>query len=75
MNESLKSGTFPQVLKAARVVPIYKSGKKSIREIYRPISILSVLSKIFERVVHERLYNLMDKKRYYTQDNLDSGQN
>ena len=56
VNESLKSGTFPQVLKAARVVPIYKSRKKSIRENYRPISVLSVLSKIFERVVHERLY-------------------
>ena len=63
MNESLKSGTFPQVLKAARVVPIYKAGKKSIRENYRPISVLSVLSKIFERVVHERLYNFMDKNK------------
>ena len=63
VNESLKSGTFPQVLKAARVVPIYKSGKKSIRENYRPISVLSVLSKIFERVVHERLYNFMDKNK------------
>ena len=63
VNESLKSGTFPQVLKAARVVPIFKSGKKSIRENYRPISVLSVLSKIFERVVHERLYNFMDKNK------------
>ena len=63
VNESLKSGTFPQVLKAARVVPIYISGKKSIRENYRPISVLSVLSKIFERVVHERLYNFMDKNK------------
>ena len=63
VNESLKSGTFPQVLKAARVVPIYKSDKKSIRENYRPISVLSVLSKIFERVVHERLYNFMDKNK------------
>ena len=63
VNESLKSGTFPQVLKAARVVPIYKCGKKSIRENYRPVSVLSVLSKIFERVVHERLYNFMDKNK------------
>ena len=63
LNESLKSGTFPHVLKAARVVPIYKSGKKSIRENYRPISVLLVLSKIFERVVHERLYNFMDKNK------------
>ena len=63
VNESLKCGTFPQVLKAARVVPIYKSGKKSIRENYRPISVLSVLSKIFERVVHKRLYNFVDKSQ------------
>ena len=49
LNESLKIGTFPRVLKTMRVVPIYKFGKKSRRENGRTISVLSVLGKKFER--------------------------
>mgnify|MGYP000940316211 CR=1 FL=1 len=59
VNESLSSGVFPKILKAAKVIPIFKSGKKSSCENYRPISVLSVLSKVFERVVFERLYKFM----------------
>ena len=59
INESLSSGVFPKLLKTAKVVPIFKSGKKSNCEKYRPISILSVLSKVFERVVFERLYKFV----------------
>ena len=56
VNEWLETTTFPQALKAARVVPLYKSGKKSIRQNYRPIYVLSVLGKKLERVVHGRSY-------------------
>ena len=56
---SLPSEVFSKYLKTAKVVPIFKSGKKSNCENYRPISILSVLSKVFERVVFERLYKFM----------------
>ena len=59
VNESLLSGVFPKIWKTAKVVPIFKSGKKSNCENYRPISISSVLSKVFERVVFERLYKFM----------------
>ena len=59
VNESLSSGVFPKILKTAKVVPIFISGKKSSCKNYRPISILSVLSKVFERIVFERLYKFM----------------
>ena len=59
INESLSSGVLPKILKAAKVVPIFKSGKKSNCENYGPISISSVLSKVFERVVFQRLYKFM----------------
>ena len=49
INETLSSGVFPKTLKTAKVIPIFKSGKKSNCENYRPISIFSVLSKVFER--------------------------
>ena len=59
VNESLSSGVFPKILKTAKVVPIFISGKKSSCKNYRPISTLSVLSKVFERIVFERLYKFM----------------
>ena len=48
---SLTQGVFPQQLKIARVVPIFKSGDANELGNYRPISILSVFSKILERIM------------------------
>ena len=60
INQSLQSGIFPDKLKIAKVVPIFKAGKDNIDSYvhnYRPISLLSCFSKIFERVVYNQLYN------------------
>ena len=50
---------FPEDLKAAKVVPNSTSGEKSNCENYTPISVLSVVSKIFEWVVFEKLFKFM----------------
>ena len=60
-NKSISAGCFPQSLKSARVVPVYKSGPKSNVNNYRPISILPIFSKIFEKIVHFQLYNYLEK--------------
>ena len=52
INESLTSGVFPSELKLARAVPIFKSGDPSLLTNYRPISVLSFFSKIFEKIVY-----------------------
>ena len=57
---SLLSGTYPANLKTARVVPIYKKGDHALFENYRPISILSWLSKVIERLVFNRLIDFFD---------------
>ena len=60
INQSLQSGIFPDKLKIAKVVPIFKAGKYNIDSYvhnYRPISLMSCFSKIFERVVYNQLYN------------------
>jgi len=59
-NLSLQNGLFPTKLKTSRTVPIFKSGDNSLCENYRPIALLSSLSKILEKMVSVRLVNHLD---------------
>lgn len=52
-------GYFPEVWKTANIVPIHKKGTKLLIDNYRPISILNVLSKVMERIVHNNIYPLI----------------
>lgn len=61
VNWSLSTGIFPNVLKTAKVVPLYKKGIQSCVENYRPISMLSTISKILERVVFNRMKLFLNK--------------
>ena len=54
-NSSIIDGCFPNCLKLARVVPIFKAGCRSEVSDYRPISTLPVMSKIFEKLMYRRL--------------------
>ena len=60
INNSFREGKFPDLLKIASVCPIYKKGDRNKCENYRPISLLSNLSKLFERAMHTRLYSFLD---------------
>ncbi|XP_055604337.1 uncharacterized protein LOC129752587 [Uranotaenia lowii] len=55
-NRSLRERTFPNAWRIAAITPIYKSGNAHCVENYRPISILCAISKIFEVLMHERMY-------------------
>ena len=60
INNSIKEGVFPSELNLARVVPLLKSGDSSQITNYRPISILSFFSKIFERIMYNHIVDFMD---------------
>lgn len=61
-NKVYDSGEIPSEWKMANVVPIHKKGDKSNVENYRPISLTSLLMKVFEKLVRERLYRVcLDK--------------
>ena len=62
VNTSLESGEFPNSLKTARVTPIFKSGNHNDLSNYRPISVLPLLSKIYEKVVYRQIYEFLERK-------------
>jgi hypothetical protein len=57
---SFNDGIVPSQLKIAKVIPIFKSGDKRLVENYRPISLLNVFSKVFEKIVHNRLTSFLN---------------
>ena len=68
INLSLQSGIYPDRLKTAKVVPIYKTvvpiyktDDPELFKNYRPISILSNFSKVFERVMYNRLIEFIER--------------
>ena len=68
INQFLNPGIFSDKLRIAKVTPIFKKGDKQIITNYKPISVLPVISKIFETVIHEQL------SEYFVTNNLFSPQ-
>ena len=60
-NLSLTQGVFPDQMKVAKVVPLFKSGRRDIVSNYRPVSILPQFSKILEKVFHRRLESFIER--------------
>ena len=61
INLSISSGIVPDLMKIARVVPLFKSGDHRLFQNYRPISILPIFSKLLERVVYKRILDYIYK--------------
>ena len=55
-NNSISSGQVPQKWKLSRVTPLFKEGSRDDVNNYRPISVIPVVMKIFERLIHNQLY-------------------
>jgi len=60
INESISLGQFPNCLKTANVIPIHKKGSTSDLNNYRPISLLPVISKVFEKVINNQLNSVVE---------------
>ena len=57
-NQSISTGIFPSDWKIARVTPIFKTGAKHDMENYRPISVISIVSKIMEKLIYNQIYGI-----------------
>jgi len=62
-NQCIQHAIFPDSLKRAKIIPVYKQNEKHLFNNYRPISILSSVSKVFERIMCNQLYNYFDEKQ------------
>ena len=61
INLSLEKGIFPDLLKIAKIIPLFKNGDTEKFSNYRPISLLTCFSKLFEKVVYNQLIAYLDK--------------
>ena len=59
-NVSMEEGKFPDAFKIAKVTPIFKKGSKDDPGNYRPISVLPILAKVFEKIVNSRLIDFLE---------------
>ena len=66
INEAMMGGVFPTVLKIAKVIPLYKGGEKCNPTNYRPISLLTHISKVFEKILNSRLVSFIEKNKILT---------
>ena len=61
-NKCLKESCFPDCWKVSLVVPVFKNvGERSTAKNYHPVSILSVISKVFEKLVNNRIVDHLEK--------------
>ena len=60
-NQSVLTGVYPAKLKYAKVIPVYKGEDETLPENYRPISLLSIYNRLFEKILYRRLIKFIDK--------------
>ena len=58
-NLSLENGIFPEKMKIAKVIPLFKNGERENIANYRPISVLPCFSKVLEHIMYNRLYKYL----------------
>jgi Reverse transcriptase (RNA-dependent DNA polymerase) len=78
LNEILSTGIFPDRLKVAKVIPLFKAGCVKSVDNYRPISLVPVIGKLFEKVIHAQInaylqeHSLIAKQQFGFQKNVST---
>ena len=60
-NQPLANCEFPHCLEQAEVIPVFKKEEKLDKSYYRPVSVLSVITKIHERLMYDQMYKYFDQ--------------
>ena len=67
INKCILNGTVPDEMKVSKIKPLFKKGDVTLLNNYRPISLLPCVSKIFERVLFNQLYEYFERNDLLTQ--------
>ena len=67
-NRCIQEGIFPDALNLAKIIPLYKGDSKFETSNYRPISLLPIISKIFERLIFNRLNDFLSKHKILSEN-------
>ncbi|CAB3250915.1 unnamed protein product [Arctia plantaginis] len=68
INLSFETGVFPESLKKSIVKPLYKKGDKLELSNYRPITLIPILSKVFEKAMHKRLTTYLNRFKFIKEE-------
>ena len=68
MNRSFHEGVFPNILKIAKVMSIFKSESKVACNSYRLVSLLSNIGKVLEKLMHKPLYSFLETQNCFYPD-------
>ena len=60
-NKCMVVGEFPNIMKLAEIVPLYKGKEHYLEMNYRPISLLTTMSKVLEKIVYQRVYTFLQE--------------
>lgn len=66
INSSIKEGIYPSCFKLSKVIPVFKKGDTQDPNNYRPISLIPILSKIFEYILKDQLYTYFENNQLFT---------
>lgn len=66
INKCFQTGIFPQQLKRAKIIPLFKGGRRDSSKNHRPIAILSPISKIIEKAIASRLTSFLSKTKFFS---------
>ena len=65
LNHSINSGVFPDEWKCSKVIPLFKQGERHDPNNYRPISIIPVVAKVFERIIYDQVKAFIDENKLF----------
>ena len=64
-NLMLENGTYPDQMKIAKVIALFKGGDAKNIENYRPISLLPIINRILEKIIYNRIFKFLDRNNFF----------
>ena len=65
--KSLDTGAIPEILTKGHIIPIFKTGDKGLPENYRPVTLTSQITKLFEKIIRNSIANHLEENNLYNQ--------